>query len=92
MQYKKNPNYRVLFDVMILIYIALCTLPALKQDVQTLILLTVPFSMTFTDCKFGLCLYTLCLCENESFEAFNGFLPHIAHSTDILFSFQELHI
>ena len=34
------------------IYTARCTFPALMQDVQTLILLTVPFCITFTDCRF----------------------------------------
>ena len=37
-------------------YTAFCTLPALKQEVQTLILLTVPFTLTFTDCKLGSCV------------------------------------
>lgn len=49
------------------------------QEVQTSILFTVPFWLTFTDCKLTSCLCTCCLCEKEILAAFNLVLPHIAH-------------
>ena len=56
------------------------------HDVQTFAFLTAPDGRTIlTDCKFGNCLYTWCLCEKESFEAFLVDLPHISQTTDILF-------
>lgn len=58
--------------------------PLLIQDVQTLAFLTVPSGRTtLTGWRLGICLYILCLCEKESFEAFLDVLPHISQTTDI---------
>ena len=65
-------------------YTAFCTLPALMQDVQTLILLTRPWIIALMLCKLGNCLYIWCLCENESLEAFFDSFPHTSQTIDIL--------
>ncbi len=66
-------------------YTAFVKLPFLMHDVQTLAFLTAPLGRTIlTGCKLGICLYMLCLCENDNFEAFFEPFPHISQITDIL--------
>ena len=58
---------------------------------QTVIFLTEPSGiLALTDCKFGNCLWTFCLCENDILAAFRELFPHISQYTDMSSSFQML--
>ena len=70
---------------------AFSNLPALMQDVQTFIDLTVPLIFALTVCKFGNCLCTFCLCEKEIFAALIDFLPHISQTCDMGLTFHLLY-
>lgn len=66
------------------------TFPDFKQEVQTLIFLTVPFSQTFTVWRFGAWRCTICLWEKVNFADFNGVFPHISHCLDMIFPLYNL--
>ena len=62
---------------------AFSNFPALMQEVQTLIVFTLPLIFALTVCKFGSCLCVFCLCEKEIFAALIDFLPHISQTCDM---------
>jgi hypothetical protein len=63
--------------------------PDLMQLVQTVIFLTLPFTLALTCCRFGLNRRLFTLCAWLTLLPTIGFLPHISHAFDIIASLEK---